>query len=68
MRSRPGLSGKRSMAASMDAASRLSGLVLSTSLEQHSTHLNEYVPLFGRCLDDSHCWHGFVMLFAMIVK
>jgi len=56
------------MAASMDAARRLSGLALSTSLQQHSTHLNEYAPLCGRCLDDSHCWHGFVMMLAMIVK
>ena len=56
------------MAASIAAACLLSGLVLSTNLEQHSTHVNEYVPLFGRCLDDSHCGHWFVMLLNMIVK
>ncbi len=56
------------MAASIAAASRLSGLVLSTSLQQHSTHVNKYAPLCGRCFDDSHCGHGFVMLLDMIVK
>ena len=56
------------MAASIAAACLLSGRVLSTSLEQHSTHVNKYVPLFGRCFDDSHCGHGFVMLLDMIVK
>lgn len=60
MRSRPGLSGNRSMAASIAAACLLSGLALSTSLEQHSTHVNEYVPLSGRCFDDSHCWQSLI--------